>query len=155
MVFTFIETVKYKKMHILYHVKYRIVFVLNVSYQNFYILQHVKYWICLDKNEIVYILHHAKFGDFQLSIFLFFASSQISNLSSLWTSNIKFSIFWIIQKSWNLQISRFLHCVPCKTDLHYGHEILQFLYFALWKIWKLENIEVSILRTTWNMELSR
>ena len=75
MVFIFIETVKYKKMHILHHVKYRVVFVLNVSYQNFYILHHVKYWTCLDKNETVYILYHAKFGDFQLSIFLFFASS--------------------------------------------------------------------------------
>jgi len=35
MVFVFNEKVKYKKIHIVHHVKYGIVFVLNVSYQNF------------------------------------------------------------------------------------------------------------------------
>ena len=58
--------------------KYRIVFVLNVSYQNFYILPHVKYGICLDKNENVSILHHAK----RLEIFNYQVFYSLHHLKS-------------------------------------------------------------------------
>lgn len=110
---------------ILQFVKYGIVFIGNLKYGNVYSAT-CKIRKC--SNIMLFILSICKWG----------------NLSSLWTSNIKISIFWRIQ---NLEICKYqgfyiVHQVKYKIDLYYEYEILQFRYFASSKFWKLPKLSI-------------